>query len=289
MGLGRPDPHDLDARGLARVHVVRGAPGPVAGPALVRIGSLFSGIGGLELGLEMAGLGHTVFQAEVDPYCLEVLAAHWPHAQRLRDVRDVNRDTVPGVDLICGGFPCQDLSVAGKGAGIEHGSRSGLWAEYARIVRDLRPRWVVVENVSRGRSRWVPRVCDDLEALGYHPAPVSISAAMVGAPHERGRTFVVADTHGQFVRVLEQREPARSPDGVPDQGQAQPMDPGHAGAPPRPSPWATLPALDGVGHGVPPGMDVGAARAARHRAIGNAVAPHVAEAIGRAILEAART
>src|SRR5512146_2306862 len=111
------------------------------------IGSLFSGIGGLELGLERAGLGPVVWQVEKDAYCRAVLAKHWPDATRYEDVKDVGRGNLHNVDLICGGFPCQDVSCAGKRAGIS-GERSGLWTEFARITGELRPRYVIVENTA---------------------------------------------------------------------------------------------------------------------------------------------
>lgn len=136
--------------------------------------SLFSGVGGFDLGFERAGI-ETVLQAERDPHCLEVLARHWPETERVTDVRDVvnswqrserprsgegrsggNGDTAradvaaqrdgSACDLVYGGFPCQDVSVAGKRAGLG-GERSGLWFEFERVLRELRPRWAVIENV----------------------------------------------------------------------------------------------------------------------------------------------
>lgn len=165
----------------------------------MRIGSLFSGIGGLELGLERAGLGHTVWQVEIDPFCRAVLARHWPQVERHVDIKEASASTLAPVDLICGGFPCQDVSAAGKGAGLD-GERSGLWYEYRRIVAELRPRLVVVENVASGARRWVDTVCDGLDALGYRPRPFALSAADVGAPHLRRRVFVVADAIGVELR-----------------------------------------------------------------------------------------
>lgn len=153
------------------------------------IGSLFSGIGGLELGLERAGLGPVVWQVERDAWCRGVLARHWPDARRFEDVTDFRE--VPHVDLICGGFPCQDISVAGTGAGLA-GQRSGLWREYARIVRMVRPRFVVVENVSALLGRGLGEVLGDLAASGYDALWDCLPAAAVGAPHRRDRVFVVA-------------------------------------------------------------------------------------------------
>lgn len=111
----------------------------------MNVGSLFAGIGGFDLGLERAGM-RVAWQVELDPCCRAVLARHFPEARRYEDVCEVGAKSLAPVDLICGGFPCQDLSPAGKGAGLA-GARSGLWAEFARIVRELRPRYVVVENV----------------------------------------------------------------------------------------------------------------------------------------------
>lgn len=157
----------------------------------MRIGSLFSGIGGLELGLEAAGVGHVAWQVEIDDFCRRILAKHWPEAARYDDVRTVGRGVLPHVDVICGGYPCQDVSGAGKGAGLS-GSRSGLWFEFARIVDELRPRYVIVENVASGARRWLPQVRADLLGLGYHTRAYRIAAADVGAGHLRRRIFVVA-------------------------------------------------------------------------------------------------
>jgi DNA (cytosine-5)-methyltransferase 1 len=161
----------------------------------VKIGSLFSGLGGLELGLESAGLGETVWQVEQDALCLEVLKRHWPHAKRFTDVRTVGAAELVPVDLICGGFPCQDVSSAGRGEGLA-GERSGLWFEFARIVGELRPQWVVVENVAGGALRWVDAVVSGLEQLGYQALPLPLSAGDLGAPHRRARVFVVAYADG---------------------------------------------------------------------------------------------
>ena len=163
------------------------------------IGSLFSGIGGLELGLEAALEARTVWQVEQDGFCRQVLAKHWPHAVRYDDVRTVGRDVLSPVDIICGGFPCQDLSFAGKGAGLA-GARSGLWREFARIVRELRPRCVVVENVPALVGRGFGTVLGDLAALGYDSWWDCVRASDIGAPHKRERLFVVAYRHGGGLR-----------------------------------------------------------------------------------------
>jgi DNA (cytosine-5)-methyltransferase 1 len=164
----------------------------------VNVGSLFAGIGGFDLGLQRAGM-RVSWQVELDPYCRAVLARHFPEARRYEDVREVGAATLAPVDLICGGFPCQDLSAAGRGAGLD-GARSGLWAEFAWIVRELRPRYVVVENVpalltGKGK-RWdrapVGRVLGDLAEAGYDAEWACLSAREFGAPHLRKRIWLVA-------------------------------------------------------------------------------------------------
>jgi len=155
------------------------------------IGSLFSGIGGLELGLEWAGLGPVAWQCEADAACRSVLRARWPGTTIYNDVREVRGAEVQPVDIICGGFPCQDVSLAGKGAGLD-GARSGLWFEYGRIVREVRPRFVVVENVAALVVRGLDRVLGDLAESGYDALWFPLRASDVGAPHRRERVFIVA-------------------------------------------------------------------------------------------------
>ena len=163
------------------------------------IGSLFSGIGGLELGLQSSGIGRTVWQVEKSEFCRRVLERHWPGVERFEDVKECGEQNLPHVDLICGGFPCQDVSAAGKGAGLA-GERSGLWFEFARIVGELRPQWVVVENVASGASRWVDAVMAGLAKQDYQAVPFPLSAADVGAPHLRRRIFVVAHANSYKLR-----------------------------------------------------------------------------------------
>lgn len=155
---------------------------------------LFSGIGGFALGLERAGM-QTVAFCEIMPYPRAVLAKHWPEIPQYDDVRLLTGQRLAAdgvsVDVICGGFPCQGISAAGKGKGLAD-SRSGLWSEYARIVREVRPRWVIVENSPALRTRGADTVLDDLEACGYACWPLVVGAAHAGAPHRRGRVFVVA-------------------------------------------------------------------------------------------------
>jgi DNA (cytosine-5)-methyltransferase 1 len=168
-------------------------------------GSLFSGIGGFDLGFRRAGI-ETVWQVEIDEYCRRVLARHFPDARRFTDVREVGGQNLPSVDILSGGFPCQDISNAGKRAGID-GERSGLWSEYARIIRELRPRYVVVENVAALLGRGMERVLGDLAACGYDAEWQSIRASDVGAPHRRERIWIVAYPAGDLRRASRDDRP----------------------------------------------------------------------------------
>lgn len=163
---------------------------------MVTIGSLYSGIAGLELGLlaafaESAIPATVSWQVEIDPFCQRVLRQHFPEVHKFNDVKNVQNP--PPVDIICGGFMCTDVSSAGKGAGLAEGTRSGeTWRHFRRIVTELQPRAVVVENVASGAKRWLPSIVQDLRAAGYRPFAVPIGARDVGAPHRRLRVFVVA-------------------------------------------------------------------------------------------------
>ena len=155
---------------------------------------LFSGIGGFELGMERSG--HVVVgMCEVEPYCRRVLSHHWPDVPLFDDVckltGDVVRDRCGEIDLICGGFPCQDISLAGRGSGLA-GDRSGLWYEMHRVISEVRPPWVLAENVAALRSRGLGEVLRGLAAIGYDAAWHCIPASAVGAPHERDRVWIIA-------------------------------------------------------------------------------------------------
>jgi DNA (cytosine-5)-methyltransferase 1 len=154
------------------------------------VGDLFSGIGGFSLGLERAGM-RTAWFAETDPFASAVLRKHWPEVPNHGDVRSIRAGAVERVDVLCGGFPCQDISVAGLGRGLE-GERSGLWREYARIIGELRPRYVIVENVAALLGRGLDRVLADLAALWYDAEWHVIPAAAVDAPHLRERVWIIA-------------------------------------------------------------------------------------------------
>jgi len=156
----------------------------------MRIGSLFSGIGGLDLACERAFNGETVWQVEREPYCQRVLESRWPSAKRHSDVREVGAHNLEPIDVLCGGFPCQDLSQAGRHAGLD-GEKSGLYAELLRIAQELAPNYVVMENVPK-LLHYQQRLEDDFARIGYGLLWQQCEASDVGAPHKRRRVFVLA-------------------------------------------------------------------------------------------------
>lgn len=181
----------------------------------LRVLDLFSGIGGFSLGLERTGGFRTVAFCEIDPYCRAVIAKHWSGVPIFGDIRELTAKTLAGnthgqnvpkirgirersgtdtgriCDIICGGFPCQDISFAGKGAGLA-GERSGLWSEYLRLIGEIRPRYVIVENVSALLNRGLDTVIGNLAEIGYDTEWHCIPASHVGAPHRRDRVWIVA-------------------------------------------------------------------------------------------------
>ena len=153
-------------------------------------GSLFSGIGGIDLGFEMAGI-ETAWTCDVDDWCNKLLEERFPNAKNFKNIYDVNKNTAKRVDIISGGFPCQDVSQAGKGAGLD-GKRSGLWFEMFRIIGELRPKWVLIENVANLLNNGGIRVLQDLAEIGYDAEWQVISARDVGARHLRKRLWIIA-------------------------------------------------------------------------------------------------
>ena len=185
----------LDSDGAAVLPAPRRTP--------LRVLDLFSGIGGFSLGLERTGGFETVAFCEIEPFPRRVLAKHWPEVPCYHDVRTLTAaqlaDDGIAVDVITGGFPCQDISVAGKQRGIGEGTRSGLWSEIVRLIGELRPRYVIVENVAAllagpsGRpGGWFGRILGDLAECGYDAEWENIPASALGAPHRRERVWIVA-------------------------------------------------------------------------------------------------
>lgn len=170
----------------------------------LRVLDLFSGIGGFSLGLERTGGFETVAFCEIEDYPRKVLAKHWPGVPIYDDVRNLTAERLAidgiGVDVITGGFPCQDISIAGKQAGIGGGTRSGLWSEIARLIGELRPQYAIMENVtallSGDSGRWFGRILGDLAEIGYDAEWHCIPASELGANHHRDRVWIVAHPCG---------------------------------------------------------------------------------------------
>ena len=236
---------------------------------MITVGSLFSGIGGIDLGLERAGMS-IKWQCEKDPWCRKVLTKHWPEVPKYEDVTTLDAATVEPVDVLAGGFPCQDLSFAGKQAGILEGKRSGLWGEFARLIRTLRPRYVLVENVPGLLIQpGLGVVLRDLAECGYDAEWQVLSARAFGAPHLRKRVWIVAYHNGQhqqeyFGRNKLQKKSRESPFRW---GRVSKV-------------WPTTdePSVGGVAHGLPKRVD-------RLRGLGNAVIPQIVTFLGERIME----
>ena len=160
----------------------------------MRFGSLFTGVGGFDLGFERAGL-KCAWQVEQDKFCSQVLERHWPNVRRYEDVREVGKENLEAVDLICGGFPCQDLSVAGKRAGFD-GERSSLWFEFERIIDEMRPKWVVIENVpgllSSENGADFAVILKSLDECGYGVAWRIFDSKNFRVAQRRRRVFIMA-------------------------------------------------------------------------------------------------
>lgn len=265
-------------------------------------GSLFSGIGGMDLGLERAGM-ECRWQVEIDPFCNKVLEKHWPGVKRYGDIRAVDAAKLERVDLIAGGFPCQDLSRIGRRAGID-GDRSGLWSDFYRVVCELRPGFVLVENVAGLLDGGIGRVLGDLAQIGFDAEWEVLPAAAFGAPHLRQRVYLVAYAGGKRSQGIIQawaeevatrrgsREHAAMgavpvlrgfPLHDPFEscvGMRLPANRGVGDRPIHGSGWWEIgPSVFRVANGLPRRVD-------RLKAIGNAVVPQVAEWVGRRIMEA---
>lgn len=243
----------------------------------MRFLSLFSGIGGLDLGLERAGMT-CVGQVENNPFCTKVLENHWPNVKRMTDIRDVNGDEFGVLDLIAAGFPCQDISDAGKRAGIST-PRSGLYAQAVRCIRVARPIKALLENVAALLRRGMGTVLGDLAEIGYDAEWDCIQACGVGAPHERERVFITAN-----------RMPEGGPGLVTSRYSFQPGPWGWRGeadlqhiseSPMQQSDRWPEPIICRMDVRLPNRVD-------RLAGVGNSVVPQVAEVIGRAIMESAK-
>jgi len=279
----------------------------------LKVLDLFSGIGGFSLGLDRTGGFETAAFCEFDQKARLVLQKHWPDVPIFDDVRKLTKEKLDeqgiSVDVICGGFPCQDISLAGKGAGLA-GERSGLWFEFHRLIKEIRPSWVIAENVSALRSRGLDQVLRSLAEIGYDAEWHCIPASAVGAPHQRDRIWIVAysnrDRKWPWIRSEQStRDTARKCvsdsseleriglvadtesvriQGLRPSGEQEPYAYVKSellmryGERSRSTYWAVEPALGRVANGVPKRMD-------RLKQLGNAVVPQIPEIIGYAILE----
>jgi DNA (cytosine-5)-methyltransferase 1 len=243
----------------------------------LNVGSLFAGIGGFDLGFQRAGMQAT-WQVELDPYCRAVLAQHFPDAERFEDVREVGAHNLAPVDVVAAGFPCQDISSIGRGAGMA-GERSGLWSEVARIIRELRPRYLVVENVAELRSRGLDRVLADLAACGYDAEWDCIPASAVGAPHQRDRIWLVA------YPARDAKARSEAPAGAEREragtGSAEGRETGEGLAAAGSGWWLAEPPVGRVADGLSTGLD----HVDQLAALGNALVPQIAEWLGERIME----
>lgn len=198
--------------------------------ARLRVGSLCTGYGGLEMAVELVTAADVVWCADNDRRVAAMLATRWPQVPNLGDLLSLDWTTVPEVDLITAGFPCQDISFAGRGAGIRKDTRSGLWIVIADALRLLRPPYVFLENVAALRTRGLPQVLGDLAALGYDAAWMCLRASDIGAPHRRDRAFILAARPNCRIHwpAMYALEPDQSQPGPPAQGAHLPP-PAHTG------------------------------------------------------------
>lgn len=254
----------------------------------MNVGSLFSGIGGIELGFEREGF-HTEWFVEIDPYARAILAKRFKDAVIYGDITKINFREVLKVDIITGGFPCQDISKAGKQEGIT-GSRSSLWKEYLRAIREIRPKYAFIENVSALAQSGLNVVLADIAGIGYDAEWYTLSAAEIGAPHQRERIFIIAYPHDdgqhrgqEFERPIQNnikwdvekivRERLRCQSGVIQNYEydgTQRMEYSES--------WELVPLFCRVADGIPNRVD-------RIKCLGNAVVPQCAQVFARAIKE----
>lgn len=240
----------------------------------MKFGSLFAGIGGIDLGLERAGMT-CVWQVEKDEFCRKVLAKHWPEVPKFGDIREVSGHELETVDLICGGFPCQPFSFAGKRRGAEDDRH--LWPEMLRIIKIIRPKWVIAENVggilSIDGGNTINSICAGLEAIGYEkPAIYDFTADAFGLPTMERHIWIVTKAVGERCPGSKKNQNAET--------------------------WKKLRKLQGTYQGGSDRSDLSKTRFRRVckrvsdrvdrdrlKALGNAVVPQMAEWIGRQIMK----
>jgi len=278
----------------------------------MKVLDLFSGIGGFSLGLERAGMS-TVAMCEKDPYCRKILAKHWPDLTIHEDIRNLDgKRYAESIDLVCGGFPCQPFSVAGKRKGTNDDRH--LWPEMLRVIKESRPRWVIGENVFGFVNMALDDVQSDLEREHYEVRKFVLPAVAVDAKHRRDRIILIAYSNSPAVWDRTERQEigrdhlqAGRQTITPNDGTAQSLAntqservqglwSGREQEPhaherqelpmcesqrPRPTYWETEPCVGRVADGVPNRVD-------RIRGLGNAVVPQLIQAIGELVIKADR-
>ena len=246
----------------------------------LKILDLFSGIGGFSLGLESTGHFETAAFCEIEPYCQKVLKKHWPDVPIFDDIRKLKGKDIGAIDIITGGYPCQPFSVAGKQK-AEQDPRH-LWPEYFRLIQELRPTWVIGENVSGHIKLGLDSVLEDLASEGYSTRTFSISASSIGANHKRERIWTVAytnsirwneieDENGNTFKSSSQETKftTRQLKRKSSEGRQEGMGGKW---------WEFEPRVGRVAHGIPKRVD-------RLKTLGNSVVPHIPYYIGQAIVE----
>jgi DNA (cytosine-5)-methyltransferase 1 len=264
----------------------------------LKVGSLFAGIGGFDLGLERTGGFETAWFCEIEKYPTKILNQRWPGVPVYPDITKLKGEEVEPIDILTGGFPCQDISAAGRGEGIQ-GSRSSLWFEFARLIGELRPRYVIAENSPLLKTRGLNTVLGSLAEIGYDAEWDCIPARAFGAPHERDRIWVIAypsdtDCAGPQGPIYAGGDAAEHSESRCDRtcrkvgGDAS--DPHNEGAGRGPElthccetpghlyRWPREPDVLRVDDGIPDRVD-------RTKALGNALIPPIPEWIGHRILE----
>lgn len=272
----------------------------------LKVLSLFSGIGGIDLGLEATRFFETVAFCEIDKNCHKVLNKHWPLVPIFDDVKTLNSETLsnaglPQIDIICGGFPCQDISFAGAQKGILKGERSSLWKEYFRLIKELRPKYVFIENVEHLRKNGLGIVLRDLSSIGHTVEWSVLTAEAFGLPHKRERLFIVSypssiglDECIREERHLQTNEEWESEETHSDRKKCEPefieirkiLSSGSVEEfmSTRASRKSTISRIRRVTYGIPNKLDE-SKRKIRIKQLGNAVVPILAEYVGTQILK----
>ena len=233
------------------------------------VGSLFSGIGGFDLGLERAGM-KVIWQSEIDPFACKVLKKHWPNVPNLGDIKKIDWTNIERPDVICGGYPCQPFSTAGKRGGATDPRH--LWPAMFNTICLLRPRYALMENVRGHLSMGFDQVLGDLASVGFNAEWQVIPAAAIGAPHKRDRVFIVAypksstgrNTQPYNLQTLfkQTTKLGKSDSATRTVGNW----------------WEVEPNVGRVANGVSDRVD-------RLRGLGNAIVPQVAELVGALVVE----